>query len=397
MSFQREIPRGQNQLPPAQKDPDKFLAAVRGLSNEHLAAMKDFDREKTAQGMAQGTRYMYAYSLSKLGRFIKKPFQSATKADLIDFLKEYSWYKSRSLKVSVKAFYKWLNNDKGYPESVSWIKTHGYERRKLPEELLTKEDVKALVEAAQNPRDRALIFMLYESGARAGEILGIRIKHVNFDKYGAQVMLDGKTGMRRIRLIDCIPDLKLWLNHHPRAADPDAPLFIEFRSSGFMGNHATLLHIIRAAKERAGIKKRIYPHLFRHTRATHLASDFTEQELKVIFGWTGGSKMPATYVHLSGADVDNKMLEKRGMIEKEDKQEQGILEFKACPNCKEKNTAVAKYCNICGLPMGNKEIMQVEMKKLDAENLMNVLMTDDIARNTLVERMIVVGLGKKLA
>ena len=37
--------------------------------------------------MAQGTRYMYAYSLSKLARFMKKPFQSATKADLIDFLK----------------------------------------------------------------------------------------------------------------------------------------------------------------------------------------------------------------------------------------------------------------------------------------------------------------------
>ena len=73
------------------------------------------------------------------------------------------------------------------------------------------------------------------------------------------------------------------------------------------------------------------------------------------------------------------------------------MKFKACLRCKEKNTAVAKYCNSCGLPMGNKEIMEVELKKTEVEDMMNILMKDDIARKTLAERMVVLGLGKKLA
>lgn len=379
------------------RDPDRFLESAKGLSKEQLATMREFEREKSAQGMADGTRYLYLFCLAKLARALKKPFKQATKADLIDFLKEYSWYKSRSLKVSVKAFYKWLYGDNGYPECASWIKTHGFEKRKLPEEILTKDEVKQLAEAAQNPRDRAIILMLYESGARAGEIAGLKIKHVQFDQYGAQIMLDGKTGMRRIRLIDCIPDLKLWLNHHPNAANPEAPLFIELRTNTAIDSHATLLHIIKTAANHAGIKKRIYPHLFRHSRATHLAQEFTEQELKIIFGWAGGSKMPATYVHLSGGDIDNKMLEKRGIIAKKTQEANGTLNFVICPRCSEKNTSVAKFCFSCGLPIGNKELMEVERARAQADDVMGILLKDTEIRETMLRKITELGLGKKLA
>jgi integrase/recombinase XerD len=59
-------------------------------------------------------------------------------------------------------------------------------------ELLTEEAVKGLAEAAGNPRDRALVLVLYESGCRAGEILSLSIKNVQFDEYGAQLIVSGK-------------------------------------------------------------------------------------------------------------------------------------------------------------------------------------------------------------
>ena len=55
----------------------------------------------------------------------------------------------------------------------------------LPEELLTEEEVKRLAEAAENPRDRDFILTLYESGCRVGELISLRLKHVQFDNYGA--------------------------------------------------------------------------------------------------------------------------------------------------------------------------------------------------------------------
>jgi integrase/ribosomal protein L40E len=378
------------------RDPDRYLAQARYLTKDQLEALKEFEREKAAQGTASGTRYMYFFCLCKLANFLKKPFKEATKSDLIDFFKTYSWYKSPSLKVSVKAFYKWLYGGKDYPECVSWIKTNGFAKRKLPEEILTKDEVKMMAEAALNPRDRALILTLYESGARAGELITLKIKHIQFDEYGAVLMLNGKTGMRRVRIIDSVPDLKVWLNHHPRASDPEAPLFTDLKDSDFLGNHATLAHIINSARLRAGLKKNVYPHLFRHSRATHLAKDFTEQELKVIFGWSGGSRMPATYVHLSGADVDNKMLEKRGLIRKETPADK-TLEFKVCERCGEKNTPVAKFCNSCGLPIGNRELLEIERTKAKADRLMNVLMKDEEFRDAMVKKIMALGLGKELA
>ncbi len=48
----------------------------------------------------------------------------------------------------------------------------------------------------------------------------------------------GKTRMRRVRVIDCVPDLKVWLNNHPRGKDPNAPLFLELRSKfNHLANH----------------------------------------------------------------------------------------------------------------------------------------------------------------
>jgi integrase len=54
--------------------------------------------------------------------------------------------------------------------------------------------------------------------------------------------------------------------------------------------------------------RRVYPHLLRHSRATHLAKFLTESQLKAYFGWTQDSKMTRIYIHLSGKDVDEAIL-----------------------------------------------------------------------------------------
>ncbi len=358
-----------------------------GKENERLLA--DFDREKAAQGAAEGTRYIYLFCLTKLAKHFKgKSFKKMTKSDLIDFFEKWKDYKSSSLKVSIKAFFKWLYGGT-YPEQVSWLKTHGFERRKLPGDILTQDEVKKLADSCLNPRDRALIMVLYESGARAGELIGLNIKDLTFDEYGAVLILDGKTGMRRVRVIDSVPDLKTWLNNHPNSKNPGAALFPELRGKfNRLGNHATLAHILRTAKMRSGLLKRIHPHIFRHSRATHLAKDFTEQELKIIFGWSGTSRMPATYVHLSGADVDKKMLEKRGIIETEAKNGNDHLKPLICANCKAENAATARFCEQCGISFFIKDAMKREQEKKDAVKLFEAIMKDEELKQAIMKRLV---------
>ena len=88
--------------------------------------------------------------------------------------------------------------------------------RILPEELLTQDDVKALVDATERSRDRALILTLYETGGRIGEVLSLRIRNVQFDEYGAVLIVGGKTGMRRVRIVASSPALAGWLRDHPK-------------------------------------------------------------------------------------------------------------------------------------------------------------------------------------
>ncbi len=110
------------------------------------------------------------------------------------------------------------------------MKCTGPRNRKLPEEILTEEDIKKTIDAAQNARDRALVAVLYESGCRAGEFLSMRMKNVSFDRYGAVIIVHGKTGYRRIRLVLSSPYLAKWINMQPFKDDPEAWLWISTKT-----------------------------------------------------------------------------------------------------------------------------------------------------------------------
>ncbi|MDI6806991.1 MAG: zinc ribbon domain-containing protein [Candidatus Aenigmarchaeota archaeon] len=113
--------------------------------------------------------------------------------------------------------------------------------------------------------------------------------------------------------------------------------------------------------------------MFRHTRATHLAKHLTEQELKVFFGWTMGSNMPSTYVHLSGQDIEDKILALNG-IKKIEKEEIPKIPTKKCPKCGETNSIGNKFCIKCETPLDLKVVEEIEaIKKILGEVTLFIL------------------------
>jgi len=236
-------------------------------------------------------------------------------------------------------------------------------RKELPNGVLSKEEVRALIDACDNQRDRALVFLLYETGARPGEILGLRIGDVRFDRYGAVVVVSGKTGGRRLRLIESVPDLQLWLSMHPDRDNPDAPLWPSKRGSKAGIGIATLEWVLSRCARRAGLNRQVKPYLLRHTRATHLANVLTEAQMREYFGWSKTSDVPEVYVHLSGRDVDAALLKHYGVVERGEKDE-NALSPKQCPRCRRQNPPSAKFCSLCGMPLGVPEAMAAQ-ERLD--------------------------------
>jgi len=292
----------------------------------------------------------------------------------------YTAWTKYDFKVVLKKFYKWLKgNDELFPDEVRWIKPRiKGGKRMLPEELLSEEEVNKIARAAGNPRDKALVMVLYESGCRIGEIASLKLKNVSFDQYGAVLRVTGKTGDRRVRIVSSVPLLASWLDFHPHRDDPNADLWASWvrRYSDHAPSYATIVKTLKELAEAAGVHHRIYPHLFRHSRATNLASRLTEAQMKEHFGWVQSSKMASVYVHLSGRDVDNAILSTYGKANTEQAKPTENFSPKPCARCNLENAPSSKFCSKCGYALNVETVIQAETARKNADSRMNTLMQD---------------------
>lgn len=304
-----------------------------------------------------------------------------------DLEKYFAWMKQNDFatesinlyKAVLKKFFKWQNKGT-YPESVAWIRIGKTKSLKLPEDLLNQDEIKSLLKAATTPRDKALLSVLWESGARIGEIGSLQLKNVSFDEYGCQIMVDGKTGMRRIRLVNSAPALLEWINQHPFNDNPNRWLWINLhRDRGELMGYRHIAKILANIAEKAGVKKKVNPQNFRHSRATYLSQFLTEAQMKEYFGWTQDSSMAARYIHLSGKQVDDAILQLNGL--KKSEQKESILQREACPRCKTLNDINHQYCTQCWLPLTPQATISAEIdRQKDQEAMAAVLKLIELTR-----------------
>ena len=369
------------------------------LSKKNKNKIFEFQKNCIAQGLSTARVLRYLNDLPKLAEYLGKDFAKATKKDFEDVLNklESSHYAPQTkldFKKSIKKFYKWLNGGEECPESVKWIKTgRKINNNKLPEELLTEDDVKQMIEAAYNPRDRAIISVLWESGCRAGELLTMDIKHIVFEESITRAILQGKTGARRVPLLDSTPYISEWLNNHPFRDNPSAPLWVGIGTVGRNKpmSYAALRKMLVDVAKKANVKNHVNPHNFRHSRATFLANHLTEAQMNQYLGWVRGSDMPATYVHLSGRDVDDAILKLRG-IQPKSVPIESTLASKKCPRCSMINKATGKFCMRCGSVLDLETAVTLQDEIKDVDEKLSKLLQDEEVQKLLVKRMIELGI-----
>ncbi len=293
----------------------------------------------------------------------------------------------RGRKAALKQFYKWhLGNGEEYPDCVRWVKLEKIDPSDtVPEDHLTPEEVQQIIRAAHSMRDKCLIDVLYDTGARIGEMLALRIKHVVLDDLGYHLMIPDvqgltKTGRRRIRLFESIPRLRSWLANHPEDDNREAYLFpakklpapteTGQKRGKWTGEYGQLHYVsawqaIKKAAKKAGIERRVYPHLFRHSRSTELAArDMGQAALEDRQGWVHGSKMAQTYINLSGVQQDTAFRKAMGLPTKEDDPEQ---KPKVCWACETENDPTRDECYTCGAGLSHKIMMQQSDRAIAAE------------------------------
>ncbi len=204
------------------------------------------------------------------------------------------------------------------PASVKGLKLAGVRESRVrdKEELITESEYRLMLGVM--PPDKALFFrLLWDTGARAGEILNLRRENVAWID-GDATLTFRRTKNKKPRSVPVIePTTVEMLRARRSAVPPEGFLFPSPRLEGKHLGPVALWRYIDRVRKQVGIEKRIYPHLFRHTARQRLLGLPGPIRAKMQ-GWVRGSKAEAMYGNLDTEDVRQALHELEGTTESEE-------------------------------------------------------------------------------
>ncbi len=161
----------------------------------------------------------------------------------------------------------------------------------LSKEFLNSKDIETILGAIDNPRDKLLVSLLWETGGRISEIYDLSLKDIEEQKDIKYIILNGMTGKRKIPIFKSISLLENWLSEHPKKKNPNSSLWIN--PDGEKITYNQIRKIIQTATDEAGIQKITNPQHFRRSRAAYLSKILSQKQVRNWFGWTEESNLDA--------------------------------------------------------------------------------------------------------
>jgi len=293
----------------------------------HDAELGKTNHGKAKKKVGEARLKKYISVLTRLSEWFNKPFDKITLKDTEKVISnlEKGVYKKRKVipqwekgklvslkkidtkepfakdtvldfKKSLKKFFKWLFKDdpKKFVDLTDWIETYG-EFTEVP--ALSREEVEKMANACDT-KWRALVMFLFDSGTRIEEALNVRIGDISRKKSGETNtesfyirIKHSKTKPRTISIPMATKTLEGWLSIHPDKDNLDAQLF-PLTYASVLKN----LHIVG----KKALKKKVYPHLLRHSSATYYCNKLNQYQLCYRYGWSMSSKQPQRYIDREG-------------------------------------------------------------------------------------------------
>lgn len=250
-----------------------------------------------------------------------------------------------SYKMYLKNFFKWLGRDYEY---IKYGKRLKYTLVELP----SWDDLKSVIVTLRRPIDRAVFMLFLESAARRDEITHLNIEDITFaDKFALVTIKKSKTNRRIIPIVESVPFLLEYLEHHPLKNDPRAPLFVILWSGEYIRMSGSALYSI-IKKATKNLPTNVYPHLLRHVRLNQLSQLLLSPVVAKLAGWKQGSRMGKVYYHIKSQDVENTLMSLYGLKKAPSIQ---IIGTKECDECHYINSGIEEYCMKCGTALDVKQ------------------------------------------
>lgn len=271
------------------------------LDAEALAKLKAFGNWMRSKRYSESTVGTYTDALMTFLRyFAGKPLNEISNEDIITFNNNYilankfsSSYQNQVVN-AIKLFYKTSELKLIELESI-----HRPKRSHVLPNVLSKEEIKLILNAHQNIKHKAMLSLIYSCGLRRSELLNLKIGDID-SKRGLIIVRQAKG--KKDRVTPLSNKILVMLRDYFTACKPKLWLF-EGQSGKGQYDERSLASVLKQALEKAKINKPVTLHWLRHSYATHLLENGTD--LRYIQEILGHSRSRTTeiYTHVSNKSI----------------------------------------------------------------------------------------------
>lgn len=224
---------------------------------------------KKLDGLSKKTLYNYNLNLIIFSQYIRKPLATIDATDVRVFLiKRCGNMKAGSVNGQIyilKSFFSWLQNEEYIPKNPL-INIKATKEPKRLRHALSDEEIELLRQACKNIREEALLEFLISSGVRLSEVVGVNKNDINWNEMSLFVV--GKGNKERKVYFNTKTKILLAKYIEGRRDFCEA-LFVTSKNPIKRLGGRSVEKIVKNIAERTQLNKAIFPHLFRHSYATH--------------------------------------------------------------------------------------------------------------------------------
>ncbi len=270
-------------------------------SEEGILQIEKFKQWMHSKRYSESTVTSYSEALKSFLIFYReKPIAEITNDDVIvynnDFILKNNLSASYQNQIvnAIKLFFQTVRDTK-----IMVDKIHRPKRAKLLPNVLSKEEVKLILNAHSNYKHRMMLSLIYSCGLRCGELLVL--KPVNIDSKRNIVLLKNAKG-KKDRIVPLSPFILEMLREYFKLFKPKTYLF-EGKTPGELYSEKSLQSVLKQALQKVGIKKPVTLHWLRHSYATHLLESGTDlRYIQELLGHSS-SKTTEIYTHVSTKSI----------------------------------------------------------------------------------------------
>ena len=263
-------------------------------TEQHLLAFKSYMHYRR---YSPNTIKTYTEALEIFFRFFQnRALESLTIENIIDFNNDYILKKNLSASYqnqvinAIKLFYR---NRFNRAMEVDFIQRPRREKR-LPN-VLSKKEIKAILEAPTNLKHRAMISLIYACGLRRSELLNLTLKDIHSDR---NLLFIRQSKGKKDRVVPISMKLIAMLRDYYKAFKPKTWLF-EGQLAGEKYSERSIQLVLNQSVSKAKINKQVSLHWLRHSYATHLLESGTDlRYIQELLGHSS-SKTTEIYTHVS--------------------------------------------------------------------------------------------------